>query len=184
MKVDDGIEQVIRCQGQTNEAKCQLREKTVSLGQIPICEKASGIIWIKNKDKYSAVYQISQESLPPFTEIHPMKGKMNPDQMIGLKVLFMCQEEVKINQEIIINLRGGQPLRVDFQVQTILPKVYILEPMFDFGEVTTLGNSSVKYMTIINKSNIESVLILDLRPKEGEEKEGLECLEIKPVSNK
>lgn len=39
-------------------------------------------------------------------------------------------------------------------------------------------------MTIINNSNIESVLILDLRPKDGEEKEGLECLEIKPISNK
>ena len=59
-----------------------------------------------------------------------------------------------------------------------------MEQEFDFGEVTTLGNSSVKNMTIINNSNIESVLILDLRPKDGEEKEGLECLEIKPISSK
>jgi hypothetical protein len=39
-------------------------------------------------------------------------------------------------------------------------------------------------MTIVNNSNIESVLALDLRPKEGEEKEGLECLEIKPFNAK
>ncbi len=47
--------------------------------------------------------------------------------MIGLKVLFMCKEEVKVTQEIIINLRGGQPLRIDFSVQTILPKVFVQE---------------------------------------------------------
>jgi hypothetical protein len=38
-------------------------------------------------------------------------------------------------------------------------------------------------MTIVNNSNIDSVLGLDLRPKEGEEKEGLECLDIKPIHN-
>ena len=54
-----------------------------------------------------------------------------------------------------------------------MPKVFILENEFDFGEVTTSGNSNIKYMTIVNNSNIDSVLGLDLRPKEGEEKEGL-----------
>lgn len=65
----------------------------------------------------------------------------------------------------MISLRGGQPLRVDFNVQSILPKVRILENDFDFGEVTTLGNSGFQYMTIVNESDIDSVLGLDLRER-------------------
>ena len=56
-----------------------------------------------------------------------------------------------------------------------MPKVFVQESEFDFGEVTTSGNCALKYMTIINNSNIDSVLGLDLRPKEGEEKENEEA---------
>ena len=112
-----------------------------------------------------------------------MKGKLNPDQMLGIKVLFLCREEIRIRQDIVINLRGGQPLRVDFNVQTILPKVRILENEFDFGEVTTLGNSGFQYMTIVNESDIDSVLGLDLRERSDDQRYvGIECLEIKPVN--
>ena len=62
--------------------------------------------------------------------------------------------------------------------------MYICENDFDFGEIATLGNSGRKYMTIVNDSNIESILGLDLRVKEGEEKEGMECLEMKAVGRR
>lgn len=150
MKIQDGEDITIRCLGMINEARCQLKEKTLDLGQITICEKVSSTIWIKNKDKFSAIYQIDQDSVPPFTEIYPMKGKLNPDQMIGIKVYFQCKEEVEIKQEIKIELRGGQPLVVDFSVQTIIPNIRIEENEFDFGEVTTLGNHGSLKMTIVN----------------------------------
>ena len=77
----------------------------------------------------------------------------------------MCKEEKKIESEIILNIRGGKPVSLPFKAETIIPKVSVLEDEFDFGGVTTLGNSSNLKMTIINNSDIPATLLLDLREK-------------------
>ncbi len=69
-----------------------------------------------------------------------------------------------------------------FKVKTIIPKVSILEEEFDFGGVTTLGNSGILKMTILNQSTIDANLILNLKEREEgpKEYEGIECLEVFP----
>lgn len=76
-------------------------------------------------------------------------------------------------------------LSLPFQVKTIVPKVEIKEAGFDFGKITTLGNSGVLPMTIQNLSNIDAELMLDMR---GEDQnpdcpDGIDCLAITPVED-
>ncbi len=57
------------------------------------------------------------------------------------------------------------------------------EEDFDFGEITTLGNSAVLPMTVTNESTIKAVLILDLRERDDMPKNwyGVECIEIQRI---
>lgn len=84
--------------------------------------------------------------------------------------------------EIIIVIRGGKILKIPFIGTTIIPKVEILEEEFNFGNITTLGNSITLKMTVVNNSLIPADLVLDLRTEEENPQapDGIECLEIKP----
>jgi len=52
-------------------------------------------------------------------------------------------------------IRGGRILKLPFKVQTIIPDVEIVEPEFNFGKITTLGNQGLLQMTLVNRSNID-----------------------------
>ena len=71
-------------------------------------------------------------------------------------------------------------MTIPFKVETIIPKVTVLQDEFDFEGVTTLGNSRALQMTVMNSSSIPATLILDLREQENpsKEAEGIECLDI------
>ena len=53
----------------------------------------------------------------------------------------MCKEEKKVSGNINILIRGGKILVIPFKAETIIPTVEVLEEFFDFGNITTLGNS-------------------------------------------
>ena len=183
MKVTDGLEETLRCEGFVKEAKCQFKQDIIDLGIIPICKREdSHYLTLKNIYKNPAVYQVAQDKLPPYTDVTPVKNRLTPDETKFLKISFCCKEEKKIDTDILLYIRGGRPLAIPFKVETIIPKVMILEEEFDFGPVTTLGNSSNLKMTVINSSLIPATLILDLREKENPSKEceGIECLDISP----
>ena len=54
--------------------------------------------------------------------------------------------------DIIITIRGGKVYKVPFIGTSIIPKVEILEDEFNFGNITTLGNSITLKMTVVNNS--------------------------------
>jgi len=183
MKVDDGLEEVIRCEGFVKEAKCVFKQECLDLGVIPICKKEDGnYLVLKNIYKNPAVYHVAMDKLPPYTEVTLIKDRLLFDETRFLKVNFCCKEEKKIDSEIVLYIRGGKPVSIPFKVETIIPKVVVLEDEFDFGGVTTLGNSGTLKLTVMNNSSIPATLILDLREKENPTKEweGIECLDITP----
>ena len=183
MKVEDGGDDVaVRCIGSTAEVKCSFVEKSVDLGSIPICRREERYITLKNNFKYAAVFEVAKDTLPVFVDVHPDKGRVVPEHSCLLKVTFMgCKDERQIRDEkLTVNLRGGKPLTLPFNVNVVLPKIRVLQEKFDFGSVITLGNSAKLEMTLVNESNIRAVLILDLREKEDTDKgmEGIDCLDI------
>jgi hypothetical protein len=50
-------------------------------------------------------------------------------------------EERIIKEDIVVCIRGGKILKIPFRAECIIPKVEVLENSFDFGNVTTLGNT-------------------------------------------
>jgi hypothetical protein len=115
-------------------------------------------------------------------EIIPAKGKILSEEKKDLQVKFYSKEEKTVKGEIIIFIRGSKILKVPFIATTVIPNVQILEEEFNFGNITTLGNSIILKMTVVNSSLIPADLVLDLRNDDENEyaPDGIECLEIKP----
>lgn len=57
----------------------------------------------------------------------------------------------------------------------------MVEPFFNFGKLTTLGNPGYLSMTLVNQSPMAAILILDLRENLG--LHGPECLDIQFLSS-
>ncbi len=109
-----------------------------------------------------------------------MKGKIPPGDSRSILFSFMCKDEMPDpgEKQILINIRGGTPIVLDFYAKTSIPKVSIIQADFNFGDIR-FGNTGTLPMTIINEGNIDADLILDLREKEGvKELEGVEGLSI------
>lgn len=68
-----------------------------------------------------------------------------------------------------------------FKVESQIPNVSVVEPFFDFGKLTTLGNPGYLSMTLVNQSPMAAILILDLR--ESATVHGSECLDIQFLSS-
>jgi hypothetical protein len=112
------------------------------------------------------VFQVIQDSLPSYVQITPMKGKIFPEESKELAVKFESKDEVAVKGEILVHIRGGRVLKVPFSGRTVIPDVSIIEEDFDFGNITTLGNSLPMKMTVTNNASIAADLVLDLRGEE------------------
>ena len=121
--------------------------------------------------------------MPQGVEIKPLKGKISPEEQFKFEASFCSKIEQEIKgKEILINLRGGKPVRILMNANTIIPNVRIKEEGFDFGGIT-YGNNGTMSLTIENDSSIQAILNLDLREQDGDpESEGFSCLEVKYLS--
>lgn len=67
-----------------------------------------------------------------------------------------------LKTEIVVNIRGGKPLRIPVLVNTIIPEIFIEEKQIDFGGIT-FGDSKTLPLTFVNESDITAKIILDMR---------------------
>jgi hypothetical protein len=92
-----------------------------------------------------------------------LSGKLTSDEKASLECFFLAEDEVQLNDEIEISIRGGgKPLCVPVTAVAITPDVYIRETDIDFGGIK-VGNTATETFTLINNSNIDAHLFLDLR---------------------
>jgi hypothetical protein len=77
-------------------------------------------------------------------------------------VSFTSNQVTSLKSEIVVNIRGGKPLRIPVLVNSIVPEIYIEEKHIDFGGIT-FGDSKTLPLTIVNESDITAKVILDMR---------------------
>ena len=179
MKVYDGIEQVLRCSGMVNEPKATLKQASIDMKDVCVSKQESKPLTLKNLSRSSAVFRV--DHMPEYVEVVPPKGKILGEEQKDLQVRFFAKEEVNVKGEIMILIRGGRVLKIPFSARTIIPEVVILEDEFNFGNITTLGNSTILLMSVVNKSQISAELVLDMRGdnENPTAPDGIECLDVK-----
>ena len=161
LKIEDGNNVDIRCNGVVNDAKCIFLEKQLDFGNVPVGIKSKDeIIQIKNQIRTPAIFSV-QCDCEEIT-INPIRGKIVSEGKAIFNVSFLSSVEKEFTSLITVNIRGGKPLQIPVRANAIIPDVKIEEEQFDFGGVT-FGDSKTMPLTIYNHSNIEAKLILDLR---------------------
>lgn len=118
-------------------------------------------------------------------EVTPSKGKIGFDESYEMTVKIFCKIEKEIVGDVSVMIRGGKVIKIPLSAKTIIPQVSILEEIFDFGNITTLGNAATLSMTLTNQSSIKADMVLDLRlPEENPSApDGIECLDVIPADD-
>lgn len=160
MNVQDGDPQFLQCVGYVNESKCDFKDTLLDFEQVLVSSEQTKTVYLKNKHKTTAVFQINWR-LPPGITVAPTKGRIPPDSHQELKVTFQLNEPMVVAGEILANIRGGKQAKLAVKGETIVPQVRIVEEEFDFGGVT-FGSTGTLKMTIINDSDLNAVLDVDL----------------------
>lgn len=80
--------------------------------------------------------------MPPHVEVIPKKGRVGPDDNKDLKVVFYSKEAILVEGFIGFQIRAGKIIRLPIRANCIVPDVKIVEDIFDFGNVITLGNTN------------------------------------------
>jgi hypothetical protein len=161
LKIQDGEEEELRCSGIVTEAKCVFMERQLDFGNVHVGLQAKDrTIHIKNQLRSPAIFhvQCAEKEL----QIHPMKGKIQGDSKYPFKVSFMSTQVKQLKTEIIVNVRGGKPLRIPVIVNSIVPDIFIEEKAIDFGGIT-YGDQKTLPLTFVNESDITAKVILDMR---------------------
>jgi len=183
MKIRDGEPKTLRVVASANETRCEATPNTINFGCLAVAQKSTINIFVKNTNpKWSAIYRIDTDSLPPNLEIKPLKGRVLPENSEKLEISYCAKnnEEIK-DRDFQIKIRGSKTLQVPVSAKTIIPKLVIYENEFDFGTVT-YGSNSTLNMTLENSSPINAILNLDLRESESNpDSEGYSCLKLKQI---
>lgn len=181
IKVKDGFDISFKCSGIAPDSKCTVKEPSkIDFGELQVSQSKEGFLSVRNNLRHSTAFQIIKD-YPNSLEIFPMKGKILGEETKSMKFYFFSNEEIVLKEIMIkIMFKGGKSIKIPFSVRTIIPLVELLEEIYDFGVVTTLGNSGLLKLTLRNLSNIKANLILDLR-EEGKELKGLDCLDFEVI---
>lgn len=148
MKIRDGEPKTLRVIASVNETRCEVNPNSINFGCLAVAQKSTINMYLKNTNpKWSAIYKIDTDSLPPNLEVKPIKGRVLPDNSEKLEVSYCSKihEEIR-SQDFVIKIRGSRSLNVPVSAKTIIPKLVIYENEFDFGTVT-YGSSSTLNMT-------------------------------------
>ena len=119
------------CSGLVNESKCIFLERQLDFGNVHVALQAKDrTMHIKNQMRTPCIFHVvcNEKELTIF----PLKGKIQGDSKLAFKVSFFSATPKTFKSEIVVNIRGGKPLKIPVIVNAIVPEIFIEEKNIDF----------------------------------------------------
>jgi len=124
-------------------------EKQLDFGNVHVGLKTKEqTIHVKNGLRSMAIFNITCKD-DNVLNIYPLKGKIHGDSKVSFTIGFMSEITQDFNSEIVLNIRGGKPIRLPVKANVIAPEVFIEEKEINFGGVT-IGDQRILPLTIHN----------------------------------
>ena len=179
LEVVNGISKILECVGSTMEVKVELSTNLINFNFIPVCQRVHDTFYIINKHKKNtAYYQIEKDKFAEGFDIKPLSGKIKAEDKQKFEISFFSSVVTDIKQrKIPIDIRGSRQLNLQVSVVTQVPRIEILESIFDFGHIT-YGNKGQLQMTLTNTCSIQAKIELDLSSSNENMQEKFDCLDI------
>lgn len=168
MTVVDGPYKTLSCKAILSEVKYEFTNKHIDFGTMSVRDRKVQTTYLKNElAKASLVFQVDTASLPTGLEITPLNDRILPGNSARFDLSYCTNIPNPLkNYEVKVNIRGDTPASLFINANPITPQVRVLEEEFNFGEVT-FGNTESLNMTLVNESEIDITLTLDLREQEN-----------------
>jgi hypothetical protein len=168
MTVVDGPYRTLSCKAVLSEVKYEFTNKNIDFGTMSVRDRKVQTTYLKNElSKASLVFQVDLTTLPQGLEIHPLNDRILPGGSARFDLFYCTAKDTPLkNHEVKLNIRGDAPASLLVSANPITPQVRILEEEFNFGEVT-FGNTETLVMTLVNESEIDITLTLDLREQDN-----------------
>ncbi len=134
-------------------------EKKIDFGVIPVGQRKIKSISLSNVGENAAVFSIEPLST---LKIYPMKGRILVGSTQKLRLEFRPTNPETIQVDLMIDIRGGERLKIPIVAEAQVPKVEMDSGALNFGEVF-IGACSTCPIVLKNKSElIPAILYLDL----------------------
>ena len=108
--------------GIVNESKCAFIEKQLDFGNIPVGLRTKDQnIHIRNQMRSTAIFHVecSSEELT----ITPSKGRISAESKQMFTIGFISHVERDFSAEIVVNIRGGKPLKMPVKAFAKIPEI-------------------------------------------------------------
>jgi len=162
LKIQDGKDLELKCVGTVNESKCVFIEKQLDFGNVHVgLATKDQTIHVRNVMRSMAVFNVTCKD-KHLLKIRPDNGRIPGDSKMPFTIGFQSDVTQEFNSEIVLNIRGGKPIKIPVKANIIAPEVFIEEKEINFGGVT-IGDQKTMDLTIHNNSDISAKLELDIR---------------------
>jgi hypothetical protein len=74
-------------------------------------------------NRFASVFRV--KSLPPHVTLIPHQLKPSADESKPLVIKYSSPNVEELNEDIVLELRGGKPIKLPFKVKTTVPDVRI-----------------------------------------------------------
>jgi hypothetical protein len=88
LKVEDGMEQQLKCIGFVTDLKCQLKQTSLEMGEFAVYQVGKATFQVKNTSRTSAVFKVITTKLPSSCTITPAQGRFTSEELKEFTVKF------------------------------------------------------------------------------------------------
>ncbi|KAL0021413.1 hypothetical protein WJX79_003538 [Trebouxia sp. C0005] len=149
----------VRLKALLPEGKLVFSSKALDLGGIPVGVPQTSLVTLKNTGLHDAMFQVGPSEL---VRCNPDRGRVPQGGTLDMELTLSCMEPQSVNTQVLVEVRGGKPVKLLIKGEAVLPAVDIQESQLDFGEVY-MGVTARIPMTIINTTPVLAGMSVDLQ---------------------
>jgi len=151
--------------GEVDEGVIQCKSKTVDFGPIAAGLSARKNITLANTGGAPTVFYVDLAEMRakcPGLSLTPDKGLLMAGETLQLVATVRSERALRIDGPLMVNVRGGKPVKVNIKADIQIPVVELKTDELDFG-AAYLGAMATRSLVIANVSQIPAIFTLDLR---------------------
>ncbi|KAG2493472.1 hypothetical protein HYH03_008289 [Edaphochlamys debaryana] len=144
--------------GELPEGNVRPKDRELAAPVVPVGTQQSTMLQIKNYGNRDTAFRFHANDM---LTIKPNTGRIAADETLDVEVFFTANEPGVMVSTAVLEMRGGNVVRIPFRVEAVIPNVDVDQDEFNFGTVF-VGSSSRLPLTLRNTSPVSATLMVDL----------------------
>jgi hypothetical protein len=144
--------------GDLPEGNVRPKDKELVAPVSPVGTQQSVMMQIKNHGSRDTAFRFHANDV---LTIKPPGGRIGTEETLDIEVFFTAQDPGILASTLVLEMRGGNVVRIPFRAEAVVPHVEVLQDEFVFNQVF-VGSSSRLPLTLHNTSPVPATLMCDL----------------------